>query len=91
MRPQKLKKDPTYPSASGCAEQKIAPDLPRRPVDLNWQSMKICQNILHKKVLSETEKMVKHFFIHDLGWKLSQLLRTLEIHLTRDEKVKFDY
>ena len=28
MRPQKLKINPTYPSVSGCGDQKIAPDLP---------------------------------------------------------------
>ena len=34
MRPQKLKNNPTYQSASGCTDPKIAPDLPRCPVDL---------------------------------------------------------
>ena len=56
MRPQKLKNNPTYPSASGCADPKNAPDQPRRPVDLFWRSMKIFYNIFHKEVLSELEK-----------------------------------
>ena len=39
LRSQKLKNNPTYPSASGCGDTKIAPDLPRSPVDLFWQNM----------------------------------------------------
>ena len=49
MRRRKLKNNPTYPSASGCADPKNAPDLPRRPVDLFWQTMKFFYNIFHKK------------------------------------------
>ena len=56
MRPQMLKNNLNYPSASGCADPKIAPNLPSRPVDLFWQSMKIVNNIFLKKVLSEMEK-----------------------------------
>ena len=56
MRPQKLKNNPTYPSASGCADSKVAPDLPRLPVDLIWGSMKIFNNFFYKMVLSELEK-----------------------------------
>ena len=71
MRPQKLKNNPMYPSASGCADPKNAPDLPRRPVDLFWQNMKVFYKIFHKKALSELQKIVVQFFIPDLGWKLS--------------------
>ena len=39
MRPQKLKNNPKYPSASRCGDPKIAPDIPRRPGDLFWQNM----------------------------------------------------
>ena len=56
MRPQKLTNNSTYPSVSGCADPKIAPELPRRPVDLFWQSMKNFYNIFQEKVLSELEK-----------------------------------
>ena len=62
IRSRKLKNNPTYPSASGCADPKIAPDLTRRPVDLFWQSMKIFYNIFHKKVLSEMDENGKAFF-----------------------------
>ena len=53
MRPEKLKNNPTYPSASGCADPKNARDLPRRPVDLYWQNMKVFYNCFHKKAMSE--------------------------------------
>ena len=33
IRPQKLKNNPTFQSASGCADPKIAQDIPRRPVN----------------------------------------------------------
>ena len=56
MRLQKLKKNPTYPSATGCAYPKIAPDLPTCPADLFWQSLKLSDNISRKKVLSDLEK-----------------------------------
>ena len=56
MRPQKLKNNPTYPSALGCANQKIPPDLPRRPVDIFWQRMEIFFNIFHKKSVVRTGK-----------------------------------
>ena len=57
MRPQKLKNNLTYPSASGCAESKIAPNLTSRPVDLFWQSMKIVYNIfLRKSVVRKGKK-----------------------------------
>ena len=56
MTPQKLKNKPTYPSAPGCADMKSAPDLPRRPVDLFWQSMKNFYKLFDKEVLSELEK-----------------------------------
>ena len=62
MRPQKLKNNLTYPSASGCADPKIAPKLPSRPVDLFWQSMKIVNNIFLKKLLSEMAKNGKAIF-----------------------------
>ena len=71
MRPQKLKNCPTYPSASGCADSKISPELPRRPVDLLWQNLKILYIIFHKKALSELQKIVVQFFNPDPGWKLS--------------------
>ena len=52
MRPQNPKDNPTYPSASGCTDPKIAPDI-------------------HKKALSELQKLVVHIPLPDLGWKLS--------------------
>ena len=67
MRPQKLKNNLTYPSASGCAGPKIAPDLPRRTVDLFWQSMKIFYKSFHKKSCQNWKKIVVQFFVHDRG------------------------
>ena len=67
MRPQELKTNPTYPLTPRCADSKIAPDLPRRPINLFLQSIKNFSNIFHKKVLSEREKMVLQFFNPDLG------------------------
>ena len=55
MIPQKLKSNSIYPSASGCVDSKIAPDLPRRPVHLFWQSMNFFYNVFHEKGLSELE------------------------------------
>ena len=43
-----LKHNRTYPSASRCAESKIAPNLPSHPVDLFWRSNKIVYNIFLK-------------------------------------------
>ena len=56
MRSQKFKNNPTYQSSSGCADPKIAQDIPRRPVNLLYQSMKIVYNIFHTKVFSELEE-----------------------------------
>ena len=60
MRPQKLKSYPTYPSASGCADTKTAPDLPKRPVDLFWQNTIFFT--FSTKMLSEPEKNGCAFF-----------------------------
>ena len=62
MRPQKLKNNLTYPSASACAHPKTAPNLSSRPVDLFWQSMKIVYIIFLNKVLSEMEKNGRAIF-----------------------------
>ena len=35
--------------------------------------------------------MVVQFFIPDPGRKLSYFVKTVKIHLTRDQKVTFDY
>ena len=67
MRLQKLKNNPTYPSASGCADPKNAPDLPRRPVDAFRQNMKFFYQVFHKKALSELQNTVVQFIITDLG------------------------
>ena len=56
MRNQKLKNNPTYQSASGCADPKIAVHLPRRPVNLFYQNKKNIYNIFHSEVSSELEK-----------------------------------
>ena len=61
MRPQKLKNNHAYPSASGCAGPKIVSDLPRRPVDLVLQSMKVSTTFSAKK-LSELEKKCSAIF-----------------------------
>ena len=89
-RPQKLKNYPTYPSASGCAGPKNVPDLPRRPVDLFLQNMKYFYNIFRKTSCGNQKKMVVQFFIRDRGWNWSWLVKTVEIHLTPDQKVTFD-
>ena len=94
LRPQKLKNNPTYTSASGCAVPKTAPYIPRRPVDLFWQNMKFFCNILPKKVLSELEKNGSRFFYSRVRMKVELTCKngkTVEIHLTRDQKVTFDY
>ena len=58
MKPQKLKNNPTFQSASGCADPKIAPDLPKRPVNFFLAEYEnyLEDFIFHKKVLSELEK-----------------------------------
>ena len=67
MRPQKLKNNLTYPSASRCADPKFPPDLPRHPVDLFWQSMKNFYNIFQKMCCQKWKKMVTQFYIPDVG------------------------
>ena len=76
--PQKLKNTPTYQSTSGCAEPKSAPDLPKRPVNLFQQSIKICYNNLEKYCWN-VKKIGVHYFVPDLGWKMSELVKTVEI------------
>ena len=64
MTLRKLKNNPTYQSASVFTDPKIAPELPRGPVNLILQSMKIFYNIFHEKMLSELLKngsVVFHF------------------------------
>ena len=68
--PQKLKSNHTYPLTSGSAEPKIAPDLPRRPVELFWQSMRTFNNIFHRKMLSEMETNGSALFYSRLRMKV---------------------
>ena len=65
MRLQKLKNNPNYPSASGCAGPENALDLPRRPGDLFSRSIKIFYNIFHKKSCQNWKKMIVQFFVPD--------------------------
>ena len=57
MRPQKPKNNPTYPSASGCADAKKTPDLPRPPVDPFWQTLKTFNNNFHEKSVVRNGKI----------------------------------
>ena len=79
-----------YPSASRCADPEIAPDLPKRTVNLLWQSMKIFCNIFQKKLLSELEKNGSAIFYSGPRMKVEitrEIVKTVEIHLTRDQKL----
>ena len=56
VRPQRLRNNPIYQSASRCVELKTAPDQLRRPVNCFYQIMKIIYNVFHKNVFSELQK-----------------------------------
>ena len=90
MRPQNLKNNPTYPSASRCADPKIVPNLPSRQVELFWQSMKNSYNIFHKKVLSEQEGNGSAMFHSRPRMKVELRSESseVEIHLTREKKLR---
>ena len=67
MRPQKLKNNPTYPSASGCADPKIAPDLPKHQIDHFSGVWKFNTTFSTEKCCQNWKKKVVQFFIPDLG------------------------
>ena len=49
---------------------------------------KLSTSFFLRKCCQKWKKMVEQFFIPDFGWKLSQLLKTLEIHVTRIKKLR---
>ena len=56
IRPQKLKKNPTYQPTSGCAEPKSTPHLPRGPVNPILAEFEIFLQHFSQKTLSEVER-----------------------------------